>query len=131
MEGFHLREGHPCDGEGAGTQQPVFTRQQARQVFREIVAAELRNGVLNIRRRKRLVQYAAMLELTALDAGRIVTDVHHEHRSSGAQAPRILRFPKAAAQTRLPRKGWPFSLKIGLGILLISGVSGLIRYLDF
>ncbi|MFQ5490443.1 MAG: hypothetical protein ACE5GE_06950 [Phycisphaerae bacterium] len=49
---------------------------QARHVFREMVVWELSNGRLSAWRRRRLVQYAAALHLSAVDAGRLIQEAH-------------------------------------------------------
>lgn len=47
-------------------------------IFRAMIAAELRAGRLTPARRKRIVQYAAQLRLSAVDAGRLIDECREE-----------------------------------------------------
>lgn len=47
-------------------------------VFREMIAAELRDGRLTPARRRRIVRYAAQLNLTASEAGRLLAACREE-----------------------------------------------------
>ncbi len=49
----------------------VWERQQ---LFRELAVLEMRHGPLTRRRRRQLVQYAACLEINAVQAGRLVEE---------------------------------------------------------
>jgi hypothetical protein len=100
---------------------PCFTRSEARLVFAEMVRSEMRNGPLTSWRRRRLIQYAAILNLTPLDAGRIVTDVWYERRTQlielaeAADQPELELVPAVDAGT--PAR-WPLSLQLGLTLIL-------------
>ena len=97
----------------------AFTRPEARLLFREMVKGELRNGTLSQHRRKRLVQYAAHLSLTPLDAGRIVTDIYHEEaRTTEEQLPeRAFQYhPSEPGAQRGRLTGW-FVLLIAVTLL--------------
>ncbi len=54
---------------------PQLSRHESIEIFKEMVRAELRNGPLAARRRKRLIQYAAALQLRPLEASRIITSI--------------------------------------------------------
>jgi len=54
---------------------PQLSRSEGHQIFKEMVRAELRNGPLAPHRRKRLIQYAAALQLKPLEASRIITSI--------------------------------------------------------
>jgi hypothetical protein len=83
---------------------PSLSREEGRQIFREMVRTEARNGRLSDTRRKRLIQYAAALSLTPLDASRIVTDVCRELALADPLTPPLLyrMVETAAAPHRWP-----------------------------
>jgi hypothetical protein len=47
-------------------------------IFREMIAAELRAGRLTPLRRARIVRYASQLGLSAVEAGRLITECHQK-----------------------------------------------------
>jgi|CXWL01.1.fsa_nt_gi hypothetical protein len=49
-----------------------------RTIFRELIAAELRAGRLTPSRRARIVRYASQIGLSAVEAGRLVTECQDE-----------------------------------------------------
>ena len=49
-----------------------------RTIFRELIAAELRAGRLTPSRRARIVRYASQIGLSAVEAGRLITECHDE-----------------------------------------------------
>jgi len=83
---------------------PSLSRDEGRAIFREMVRAEARNGRLSDVRRKRLIQYAAALKLTPLDASRIVTEVCCELGVADTLTPPVLyrMVESAAAPHRWP-----------------------------
>jgi len=88
---------------------PRLSRQEGREIFREMVRAETRNGPLSPTRRKRLIQYAAALQLTPMDASRIVSEVTREQSQDDALTPPLLyRAVEAVAE---PNR-WPLWLRI-------------------
>lgn len=92
---------------------PKLTKSEGRQIFREMVRAEARNGLLDARRRKRLIQYAAALLLTPLEAGQIVTEIANElgHPPIDDQ-PALYRLVEKAADA----EKWPFWLPLLMGV---------------
>ncbi len=89
---------------------PKLSRDEGRRIFREMVRAESRNGQLSDLRRRRLIQYAAALQLTPLEASRIVTEVCFEHQVEVGEPPVLYRVVEAAAA---PHR-WPVWLKISI-----------------
>lgn len=89
---------------------PKLSRSEGRVIFREMVRAEARNGQLSDLRRKRLIQYAAALQLTPLEASRIVTEVCFENQVDVGDPPMLYRLVESAAA---PQR-WPIALKISL-----------------
>ena len=54
---------------------PEFVpRMDMREIFQQMIRHELRNGRLTPWRRRRIVRYAARLGLSAVEAGRFITD---------------------------------------------------------
>jgi hypothetical protein len=105
---------------------PSLTTRQCHDIFREMVRGEARNGRLSATRRKRLIQYAAALQLTPVQAGRIVTEVCREFdHPSEFEPPVLYRVVEAAAAP----KRWPIWLKITLALLVAFFVDGLLRML--
>lgn len=49
-----------------------------RDVFRQLIVDEIRNGRLTRARRRRIVRYAAQLGLSAVQAGRLITACREE-----------------------------------------------------
>lgn len=83
---------------------PTLSRDESRRIFREMVRAEARGGRFSTTRRKRLIQYAAALQLTPLDASRIVTEVCFELGMPDPLNPPLLyRAVEAAAKPHT----WP------------------------
>lgn len=101
---------------------------QARRVFREMALWELHNGVLNARRRRRLVQYAAALHLSAVDAGRLIQEARaafesqHPRPSTPDDKPN-LRFRGDVSQPA----AWPVWARLGL-LLAVVGAAELILF---
>ena len=89
---------------------PKLTDSEGRQIFREMVRSEARDGQLSDRRRRRLIQYAAALNLKPLEASRIVTEVCQEEAVEVLDAPALYRFVETAAE---PAK-WPAWVRIAL-----------------
>lgn len=59
--------------------QPVYQPTiQLNDIFREMIRTELRNGRLSAWRRRRIVQYAAQLNLSAVEAGRLIVQCRDE-----------------------------------------------------
>ena len=106
----------PTDNHGSDVQPlhtgPSFSHEQAREVFREMVRAEARGNMISKLRRKRVIQYAAALNLTSAEAGKIVTEVYLERGvpfgGDGAESPALYRLVEASAT---PER-WPAWLQI-------------------
>ena len=62
---------------------PTMDAWERQQVFREMVAGQLRNGPLSGLRRRQLVQYAAVLDINAVLAGRLIAQAR---KLAGADA---------------------------------------------
>ena len=113
----------------SGTQQ--FNHFERRELFREMALAELRFGDDHDWRRKRLVQFAAKMQLSAVEAGRLMQEAQRELAWEAKLAPKLeaghLKYiPVAGVATRhppLPKSGpgrfiWAGLLLITAGIAL-------------
>lgn len=54
------------------------TRIEPREIFREMIGEELRQGRLTDSHRRRIVRYAAQMGLTAVEAGKLVAECKEE-----------------------------------------------------
>lgn len=89
-------------------------------VFREAAKWELSNGSLSQRRRKRLVQYAAALQISAVDAGRLIQEAAAElERDLALQAavPPDLRLARDDSFNGLRCPTW---LKLSLAVAAVG-----------
>ena len=69
------------DGGGfAGGHSPRdYTRRiDTKEIFRELIAQEVRTGRLTPSRRRRIVRYAAQLRLSAVETGRLIAECRDE-----------------------------------------------------
>ena len=79
MENVH--ESDRDDGRGfAGGHSPRdYTRRiDTKEIFRELIAQEVRSGRLTPSRRRRIVRYAAQLRLSAVETGRLIAECRDE-----------------------------------------------------
>jgi hypothetical protein len=103
---------------------PRLSPEESRTIFTEMVRAETRNGALSPLRRRRLIAYAAALQLTPLEASRIVTEISREaDEARGIAPPLHYRLVEAAAAPH----SWPVWLKITLVLLAAFAVDRLLR----
>lgn len=98
---------------------PAFVPSIGRDdVFRKLIADEIRNGRLSPSRRRRIVRYAAQLELSAVQAGELITACREKALQSNDPAERF----HALRLVEPPTPRVPTSVKIavvvGLAILL-------------
>lgn len=93
-----------------------LTRPQRHAVFREMVAGELRRGGMSRRRWQRLVQYGALLDLSAVEAGELIAQARE---SVDRQEPATVRlFPPGRAAAR--NAAWPLWAKVSVGCALLA-----------
>jgi hypothetical protein len=53
-------------------------RIESKEIFRELIAQEVRSGRLSPSRRRRIVRYAAQLRLSAVETGRLIAECRDE-----------------------------------------------------
>jgi len=96
---------------------------ERQQVFRAMVTHQLRNGPLSVWRRRQLVRFAAGLGISAMLAGRLVTEAR---RDLGRE--RVMAGPElaiVAVESGGDDRGWRI-LSTVLSVILIAGVVGAI-----
>ncbi len=100
-------DGRPCLG---------LTRPQRQAIFRAMVAGELRRGGMSRRRWRRLVQYGALLDLSAVEAGELIM-----------QAREAVNRPEPFACGLTPAErpptenaAWPLWAKVSVGCALFA-----------
>jgi hypothetical protein len=97
-----------------------MSRFELHAIFREVVLWELACGNLSARRRRRLVQYAAALHISAAEAGQLIQEARQafdaELATQASQAPR-LRLVTSGQQER---SGWPTWAKLSAAVAVIA-----------
>ena len=95
---------------------------ERQQVFREMAGQLMRNGPLSTSRRRRLVQYAAALDINATLAGRLIEQARKSHAEQADPPPRTL-IVAPIARRRMPtaRLIWT----IGIAASMIAALAAL------
>ena len=94
-------------------------RIDTKEIFRRLIAQEVRSGRLTPSRRRRIVRYAAQLHLSAVETGRLIAECREEALESEDpveiyHALRLVEPPPAT----MP---WPLKIAIALaGAVLIN-----------
>ena len=84
MESWKSRPRQVTTEHGDTREIPAFVpRIDMQDVFRQLIADELRDGRLTPARRRRIVRYAAQLGLSAVQAGRLVDACRKEALAEG------------------------------------------------
>ena len=86
-------------------------------IFRELIAAELRTGRLSAARRARIVRYASQIGLSAVEAGRLVSDCIRE--AAHDADPEVQDFALRLAAPPRPRPFLSHRVAIVTGVLFI------------
>ncbi len=113
------RTARACEMSGAeADDRPAFVpRIAAADVYYEMIAGELRHGRMSRARRRRIVRYAAQLGLSAVEAGRLITECREQALESDDPIERqhALEFVEPAPE-RMPIA---FKLAIVVAIALL------------
>ncbi len=105
---------------------PQFSRGECHEIFKEMVRAELRNGPLVPRRRKRLIQYAAALQLRPLEASRIISSISKATGNEPARGELLSFFVPSDDSTDTPISV-PLWVKIVVPLLIAFAADRVIR----
>ena len=119
----HDGGGPPARPDRAPDETPTFVPSiDTRDVFRTLIAEELRNGRLTPTRRRRIIRYAAALKMSAVEAGRLIAACREEALRSNDLTERYhaLRL----AEPRPART--PIALRIAIVVTLVLIVDLLI-----
>ncbi len=76
MGELHYHEDAP--GVWGGRQANSLRRIDTKDIFRELIAQEVRSGRLTPSRRRRIVRYASHLQLSAVETGRLIAECREE-----------------------------------------------------
>lgn len=122
-----ISSNEPSPQSGVRRSGPTLNRWQRREIFREMALAELRYQNVDDWRRKRLVQYAATLQLSATEAGRLLEEAQKEldqefKAAEGELQPSLTYVDSQPAGSW--RAGWP----IFAGVAMLAGAV-LLNYL--
>jgi hypothetical protein len=111
----------PCDemGRGAGPDwsQIGFSRRDRHTLFREIVIGEMERGPITRHEWRRLVQYAAMLDLTALEAGELIGQARE---AAGTRGVRAYLQPLAHRADATKPEAWSTWSKVAVGCAIAA-----------
>jgi hypothetical protein len=85
-------------------------RIDTKEIFREMIAQEVRSGRLSPSRRRRIVRYAAQLRLSAVETGRLITECRDEALES--EDPEAIYH--ALRLVEPPPKTMPITVKVAV-----------------
>ena len=94
------------------------TRIDHDEIFRKLIADELRGGRLDSSRRRRIVRYAAQMGLSAVEAGRLMAACREEALASSDADIRehALRLALPDRRGNLP---WPARVGVVVGVAVL------------
>ena len=87
------------------------------EIFRQLIAEELRRGRLSNAERRRIVRYAAGMGLSAVDAGKLVADCREEALLDGDPTVRQHALRLVLPPERRP-VAWPIRILLALNVAL-------------
>jgi len=93
------------------------TRIDTDEIFRELIAEEIRRGRLSVQQRKRIVRYAAQMGLSAVDAGKLVASCQQEAELSENPVVREHALRLVVSRERKPI-AWPIRVLLALNVAL-------------
>jgi hypothetical protein len=99
-----------------------MSRFELHAIFREVVLWELANGNLSARRRRRLVQYAAALRISAAEAGQLIQearqalDAELAAQAGQTDTPRL----RLVTSDQQEQSGWPTWAKLSAAVAVIA-----------
>ena len=102
--------------DGSRRSRPM-SRYQLHKIFREVVKSEVADGRLSPWRRRKLVQYAASLRISAVEAGELIQEAIRargvEEIGEEEPAPRLRLVPPA-------RRTWPIWAKLTAALAVVA-----------
>ena len=112
--GFRL---HP----GPGRPAPGLSRAERHRLFREMVVGEMGRGIMTRRRWRRLVQYAAMFDISAIEAGELIADARET--VARAEVPPFAYRPVRHDSTS--REPWPFWVTLSVTCAVLAVIDAM------
>jgi len=112
--GFRLHPGRPRP---TGS----FSRQERQTLFRGIAAGEFRRGPMTRDKWRQLVQYAAVLDLTAVEAGELL----EEARDAAAEADEAFGSLHLSSSAQAAG-AWPLWVKLAVGAAVLAFVDAML-----
>lgn len=113
---LHANLDHPRPPSDRPAFQPIIALDD---VFVEMIRAEIRNGRLSAWRRRRIVQFAAQLNLSAVEAGRLIEQCRADWQAESRDSDIVLRLRGTPLRDRSPRIGFTCVI-LGLSLLVLS-----------
>ena len=90
-----------------------YTRRiDTKEIFRELIAQEVRSGRLSPSRRRRIVRYAAQLRLSAVETGRMIAECRDEALES--EDPEEIYHTLRLVEPPPATMPWPLKIAIAL-----------------
>ena len=118
--GFRL---HP----GPGRPAMGLSRAERHRLFREMVVGEMARGIMTRRRWRRLVQYAAMLDISAIEAGELIADAREAVARAGV--PPFAHHPVRHHSTC--REPWPFWVTLSVTCAVLAVIDAVFLHWVF
>lgn len=91
------------------------TKIETDEIFRALIAEELRNGRLNPAQRRRIVRYAARMGLSAVEAGKLLSACREEALASADADLREFALRLAPAEAR---RSLPLPIRVAIALLV-------------
>ncbi|MCH7813546.1 MAG: hypothetical protein IID40_05950 [Planctomycetes bacterium] len=93
-----------------------MSRYERHKIFRAMATWELSNGRLSTWRRRQLVRYAASLQISAVEAGRLMQEAIRAQtdQTPEDEAPDLRLRPDASSG-----RGWPIWAKLGTALAVV------------
>ncbi|MEK6675291.1 MAG: hypothetical protein AABZ47_06500 [Planctomycetota bacterium] len=111
--------------------QPHEAPLSARSIFRTLLIQEIREGRLTPSRRKRIIRYAAKLDLSAVEVGEWIAEYQEATLGSSSTDQPTLRLVTTDAtqpDNRLRPLGWTKSLLRSYPFVIATALSGFLAW---
>lgn len=112
---------------GAGRPAMGLSRTERHRLFREMVVGEMTRGIMTRRRWRRLVQYAAMLDISAIEAGELIADAREAVARAGARP--FADYPVRHDSTS--REPWPFWVTLSVTCAILAVIDAVFLHWVF
>jgi hypothetical protein len=100
---------------------PRLNRQQGRVIFKQMVTAQLEEGVLRFSRRRQLVKYARKLNISPFEANLVIAEAQYEAGhliKPDAKFAEELTYDAPADLKTMARPGrWPIWFKLSIALI--------------